>query len=287
MALIDKSSEIEYPYNIHQVYEKLIFVAKSLEGMTLEKTDDRKYFVQLKCEKTIWSWGETVTVECRYVDDCHTSVFIKSVPKVKTTLVDYGKGKRNIQQIVDALNKELPVVSADSKEKKTHQQKQEPLMTTKQKNQPVSNPHVEVKQESTKVQPAVEPLDFHELSLTTDTDCVLYIGGVKQLQLIEGLAQSVPLKPGKYAMKFVSLENPDECLSLDFEMQGDDAEYEVMFKNTSSNGKTGGTSEGGGGLTEVIRRRQEAKREKLTEEQRKMAEVIRKLGEEAQRQRGE
>ena len=109
MALLDKNLEIEYPYNIHIVYGIVKNIAKSLEGMTLEKLDNQRFSVQLKCEASSWSWGETVTITCSYIDDSHTFVFIKSEPKVKFAVVDFGKGKRNIQQIVDALNSELPV----------------------------------------------------------------------------------------------------------------------------------------------------------------------------------
>lgn len=68
-----------------------------------------------------------------------------------------------------------------------------------------------------------------KLTLTTDTDCMFYLEGVKQLQLIKGLAHELPLAPGNYMLNFVSIDNPDDSLLKEFEMPKQDAVYEVKF----------------------------------------------------------
>ncbi|MBQ3732469.1 MAG: BACON domain-containing protein [Bacteroidales bacterium] len=76
------------------------------------------------------------------------------------------------------------------------------------------------------------------LTLTTDTDCVFYLEGVKQLQLIKGLAHELPLAPGHYTLNFVSIDNPDDSLLKEFEMPEQNAIYEVKFcGEVEANGK--------------------------------------------------
>ncbi|OAA23230.1 hypothetical protein UG55_103918 [Frankia sp. EI5c] len=48
------------------------------------------------------SWGERITVELRPVESI-TRVTIRSRPRVRTTLVDYGRGRRNVEYLVRTL----------------------------------------------------------------------------------------------------------------------------------------------------------------------------------------
>ena len=279
MSLLDKNHEIECPHNIYFVYGTLINIANSIEGMSLESADKRSFSVKMICGATLWSWGETVTVVCRYIDEDHTSVHIKSEPKVKMAPVDLGKGKRNIQQIVDALNKALSSKPSDKEASPTAPPRPTPQST------PQSNPEPKQAPLNKHVDP--DPTRLPKLTLTTDTDCVFYIGGIKQLQLVKGLAQEFPLRPGIYSLTFNSLDNQNDSLQVEFEMFNEDAVYEVSLNKGTVKDNAGEKKKSGGKIIEVIRKRQEAQRAKMVEEQRKMAEVIRKLSEETQRQNRE
>ena len=70
---------------------------------------------------------------------------------------------------------------------------------------------------------------FFNLTLTTDTDCEVYLEGVKQLQLLKGIAQVLSLSPGKYMLKFVSIENPNNTQNVEFEMPEKDSMCAVRF----------------------------------------------------------
>lgn len=75
------------------------------------------------------------------------------------------------------------------------------------------------------------------LTLTTDTDCVFYLDGVKQLQLMKGMSHELPMASGKYTLNFVSLDNPDDNLWTVFEMSEQDVVYEVKFCKKVENNK--------------------------------------------------
>ena len=80
------------------------------------------------------------------------------------------------------------------------------------------------------------------------------------------------------------MENPEDKLSMDLYIPDNDSEPTVNLIKSDSNNDTAITSKARGKLLENNCRRQEDKRVKLAEEQQKIAEVIRKFGEEAQRQ---
>ena len=68
------------------------------------------------------------------------------------------------------------------------------------------------------------------LRLGTDTDCVLYIDGVKKMQMVKGMTHELPLPAGKYLLNFVSLENQDDNRLVEYKMPSRDVEYEVKFQ---------------------------------------------------------
>lgn len=70
---------------------------------------------------------------------------------------------------------------------------------------------------------------FFNLTLTTDTDCEVYLEGVKQLQLEKGTAQVLSLSPGKYLLTFVSVNNPNNSRNVEFEMPEKDSMCAVRF----------------------------------------------------------
>lgn len=131
----------------------------------------------------------------------------------------------------------------------------------------------------------------YKLTLTTDTDCMFYLDGKQQLQLLKGLAYELPMHPGKYVLRFVSMEKSDVGYGEDFEMPAMNIKYEVIFKSiekkesVNQGKKVEQKEKTDNNLLQGIRKRQETRRVQMKEEQRKMAEVMRKLGEVAQQQK--
>ena len=97
MSLIDKHYTFDYPENIQSVYYKILSVTNQMKGLKLVGNNDNS------C--TIFMEG---SVSCQYLDDYHTRIHIESKPKLSTTLVDWGKGKRNIRNVLDAIKMVLP-----------------------------------------------------------------------------------------------------------------------------------------------------------------------------------
>lgn len=77
------------------------------------------------------------------------------------------------------------------------------------------------------------PDTSHTLTLTTETDCMFYLNGVRQLQLFKGMTQEFQLCPGKYTLNFVSIEDPNDNRWVKFEMPAEDTEYDVRFQGNN------------------------------------------------------
>lgn len=107
MSLIDKQHVFDYPMNVNMVFERIMSVAHSIKGLSFKRTE-QPYKVILSSGASMKSWGETVTIESFYLDETHTRIKITSVPVMPTTLVDWGKGKKNINNVLSALQKVLP-----------------------------------------------------------------------------------------------------------------------------------------------------------------------------------
>ncbi len=108
MSLIDKQYTFDYPENIQSVYYKILSVTNQMRGLKLVGNNDNSCTIFMEGSVSFWSWGENVTISCQYLDDYHTRIHIESKPKLSTTLVDWGKGKRNIRNVLDAMKMVLP-----------------------------------------------------------------------------------------------------------------------------------------------------------------------------------
>lgn len=108
MSLIDKHFEFTYPLNIQTVFERIMSIAQNVQGLRFGRFSEQDYTIVLNGDISWNSYGEIVTIKCTYIDDVNTHIHIKSTPVVPFTLFDYGKGKRNIENVLNALKQVMP-----------------------------------------------------------------------------------------------------------------------------------------------------------------------------------
>ncbi len=110
MSLIDKHYEFIYPLNVNDVLGRVMSVARMIEGLNFSHFQQPDSVV-LKSKVSLWSWGETVTIQCQFLDPIHTRIHISSVPAMATTIIDWGKGQKNIDRVLAALRPVLPPIA--------------------------------------------------------------------------------------------------------------------------------------------------------------------------------
>ena len=111
MSLIDKHYEFDYPLNIHTVFERIVSVANNVQGLKFGRASNQDFTVVLNSDISWFSYGEIVTISCLYLDSSYTRIHIKNSPSVPFTLLDYGKGRKNINNVLYALRQVLPPIS--------------------------------------------------------------------------------------------------------------------------------------------------------------------------------
>lgn len=111
MSLIDKHHVFDYPMNVNYVFERIMSAIPSMRGLSFKRKEP-PYTVVLSSGVSMSSWGENVTIACNYLDESHTRISITSAPVVPTTLIDFGKGKKNINNVMAVLKQVLPPVQS-------------------------------------------------------------------------------------------------------------------------------------------------------------------------------
>ena len=104
MSLIDKTTTINIPAHVATVFQTILPALQNIKGLKFTRAKENEFTIELDGKISWWSWGEFVTVACRYVNDSMTTIEIVSRPKMPTTIVDYGKGSRNVKKVIDALH---------------------------------------------------------------------------------------------------------------------------------------------------------------------------------------
>ena len=102
------------------------------------------------------------------------------------------------------------------------------------------------------------------LKLKADTDCIFYLDGEERSHLKAGIIQKFPLAKGEYELLFVSAENEEDRLELEFEMPDVDKLQKVTLSGIRDS-----------------RQQKEAEAKRIAEEQRLAEEQRRRREEEA------
>lgn len=92
-------SEIQLSLSFDDTFELCKKSVSKINGeITIE--DKRNGRIQAKTRVNILTWGDIVKFELIEIDQGITRVKIESRPKVRMTVIDYGKNLENVQSIV-------------------------------------------------------------------------------------------------------------------------------------------------------------------------------------------
>jgi hypothetical protein len=78
-----------------------------LKGFKLLKKDDTQSSLVFGTTMSIYSWGEVIGIQIKKFDNI-TELEVKSKSKLKTTIADWGKNKRNVEKIMNLINTLIP-----------------------------------------------------------------------------------------------------------------------------------------------------------------------------------
>lgn len=103
MSVINRTGFADFPFDKNTVYEAAEAALSQLKGFTLLMGNKESGQMMLDGKITWWSWGENITVHFTELAPGSTRVEVMSKPSMPTTLVDWGKNRRNVDKILAAI----------------------------------------------------------------------------------------------------------------------------------------------------------------------------------------
>ncbi|EFC86519.1 hypothetical protein FrEUN1fDRAFT_0414 [Parafrankia sp. EUN1f] len=97
------TSVVRVPADSAVIHRRVLEVLPALRARVV--ADDSGHVVA-RTRVDMRTWGERITVDLRPSTD-GTEVTVRSVPRVRWTLIDYGRGRRNVEALVRALGADL------------------------------------------------------------------------------------------------------------------------------------------------------------------------------------
>lgn len=107
-----EDGEAEFPYPGDAVFLGVSEAVSSLPGFKLVKSDRESGVIEGTIGLTFWSAGEEVRISVREAAPGRGKLSLSSASRMKTTVWDQGKNRRNIDEILDATGKILSRASA-------------------------------------------------------------------------------------------------------------------------------------------------------------------------------
>jgi hypothetical protein len=110
MSLVDHETNNKVPYLVNETYNALKKCVNRLDGFSIEKCDDLLKTIYLKTGVSLFSWGESISINVKETVDGMSEVTIISSPKTGMMFggaMDMGKNQKNINIIMSYLSEEL------------------------------------------------------------------------------------------------------------------------------------------------------------------------------------
>ncbi len=108
-----QSTTVELISNLDFAYDKCIQALNQF-GAKIKLQNQAKSEIKATTGITWKSWGEVLSLHLIHIGNQKVKIEISSFPKLRTTIVDYGKGRENVQKIANLLGKEgLPSGGSD------------------------------------------------------------------------------------------------------------------------------------------------------------------------------
>ena len=101
--MIRKQGHAELPISLDEAYRKSA-EALNVIGAKVTNEDQARTRIEGAIGANLMSWGENILVEITGVDNA-ASISVTSSSRLPTTLIDFGKNKRNVKRFLDSLSR--------------------------------------------------------------------------------------------------------------------------------------------------------------------------------------
>jgi hypothetical protein len=103
----ESSNVLQYPTVAKTLFDACLRVNK-LKGFKLLNKNETEGTLVFATAMTWFSWGETICIRIHQIDS-FAQLEVRSECKLKTTIADWGKNKRNVNKILELVAREIQV----------------------------------------------------------------------------------------------------------------------------------------------------------------------------------
>ncbi|MBC8179543.1 hypothetical protein H8E88_00320 [candidate division KSB1 bacterium] len=110
MGFLDHQGESEFPFNKETVFNAMVKAIPTIKGMKIDNADKLQSRIVVKAGVSLMSWGENIPIQLSEISENLTKIKITSTPKTGIMFggaFDFGKNRKNIEQILSATSKIL------------------------------------------------------------------------------------------------------------------------------------------------------------------------------------
>lgn len=105
-----QQDELMVQEEIDVVWRALVERFAKQKGWKLKEKMPAKGKLILTRGTSMWSWGEKIEIRLRDLNEGYTLVQVNSSPMLSTTLIDYGRNRENVEQVLAFVEKVAPRV---------------------------------------------------------------------------------------------------------------------------------------------------------------------------------
>ena len=106
MSFSNQSTQLKFPYQYDQVFDGIIAIIPRI-GFKLKSHDKVIGRIIASTGKSLFSWGENITLVVEKIDDNNTMVSIESALKVGINVAGAHRHTKNFNKIIQALSSYL------------------------------------------------------------------------------------------------------------------------------------------------------------------------------------
>jgi hypothetical protein len=99
-----QSTTVELDSNLDLAFDRCVQALNRL-GAKIQSQDKTKFEIKATSRMTWKSWGEELTIRLSDMQNQKVKIEILSSPKLKTTPMDFGKGRENVEKIAKILSR--------------------------------------------------------------------------------------------------------------------------------------------------------------------------------------
>ncbi len=100
-----QARELTVAFNMEKATEVVLKAVNDIKSFKVTRVDSEEHIIYINVRMSMFSYGEKLTVYLKEIDENKTQLSFNSRSKLGTEFVANSKNKKNIERLIEAINK--------------------------------------------------------------------------------------------------------------------------------------------------------------------------------------